>query len=162
MPAATPPTVVGAHLGGKVESIAMRVRELIDILRRFSPEATVRLCVSLPNRVIETHEQLWVGDYGGGPQINAALDFRGFQVYVGCGLEQVVRPLPPVPLVDLGQYANPVDAARVRDFYIIHRGLNEPLSFPDFDYEHWIPPRTVSGEYNPVIAQILREKLLRD
>lgn len=140
----------------------MRVRELIDVLRRFPPEATVRLCVSLPNRVIETHDQLWVGDYGGGPQINAALDFRGFQVYVGCGLEQVVRPLPPEPVIDLGQYADPVDAARVRDFYIIHRGLNEPLSFPNFDYEHWIPPRTVSGQYNPIIAEILREKLLRE
>jgi hypothetical protein len=140
----------------------MRVRDLIDTLRRFPPEAVVRLCVSLPNRVIETHEVLWVGDYGGGPQINAMLDFRGFQVYVGCGLEQMVREVPAEPPVDLGKYRDPVDAARVRDFYVIHRGLNEPLSFPDFDYEHWIPPRTVSGEYNPIIAEILREKLLRE
>lgn len=157
-----PPKDVEGRPCRKVKSSGMRVRELIDLLRRFSPEAPVRLCVGLPNRVVETHDLLWVGDYGGGPQINAAPDFRGFQVYVGCGLEQVVRPLPPEPRVDLGQYANPVDAARVRDFYIIHRGLKEPLSFPDFDYEHWIPPRTVSGEYNPIIAQILREKLLRD
>jgi hypothetical protein len=45
---------------------------------------------------------------------------------------------------------------------VIHRGLDESLNYPDFDYEHWIPPRTTVGEYNPVIAEILREKLLRD
>ena len=140
----------------------MNVRQLIELLQRFDPEATVRLCVSQPNRVLETHERLWVGDYGGGPQINAALDFREFYVYVGCGLEQTVTSVPQRPKVDLGHYATPEDAARVHDFYVIHQGLHEPLHYPDFDYEHWIPPRMTSGEYHPVIARILREKLLRD
>jgi hypothetical protein len=52
--------------------------------------------------------------------------------------------------------------ARVRDFYIIHRELDETLNYPDFDYDDWLPPRTVSGEYNEHIARILREKLLQD
>jgi hypothetical protein len=138
----------------------MKVKKLIDILRRFDPESDVRLCVSLPGRVIETHEQIWVADYGGGPQIGAALDFRGFHVYVGCGLEQLVREIPERPEIDLGEYESPEIAARVRDFYVYHKGLEEPLSFPDFDYEDWIPPRTKSGEYNPHIAEILKEKLL--
>lgn len=139
----------------------MQVRQLIQLLERFPPEALVRLCISLPNRVLETHESLWVGDYGGGPQINAALDFRGFFVYVGCGLEQVVGPVPE-PRLDLGQYDRPEDAAKVHDFYVVHRGLHEPLHYPDFDYENWLPPRTRSGEYNPLIAEILREKLLKE
>ena len=139
----------------------MNVRQLIQLLQRFDPEAAVRLCVSLPNRVIETHERIWVGDYGGGPQINTALDFKQFSVYVGCGLEQMIGEVP-LPKIDLGHYDNPEDAARVRDFFVFHRGLSEPLSYPDFDYEHWIPPRTSSGEYNPIIAQILREKLLKE
>ena len=37
-----------------------------------------------------------------------------------------------------------------------------PGSYPDADYERWIPPRTTSGEYNDHIAAILREKLLKD
>ncbi len=32
----------------------------------------------------------------------------------------------------------------------------------DFDYDAWIPPRMVSGEYNEHIARILRDKLLRE
>ena len=143
----------------------MRVKELIDMLERFDPQAVVRLCVSLPGRVIQTHEQLWVADYGDGPQINAALDFRGFRVYVGCGLEQFVRDIPEREEreeIDLGNYDSKEDAAKVRDFYVVHQGLDEPLSFPDFDYENWIPPRTSSGEYNEHIARILREKLLQD
>jgi len=139
----------------------MKVVELIRLLERFDPEAEVRLCVSLPHRVIETHERIWVGDYGGGPQINAVRDFRQFFVYVGCGLEQMVGNVPE-PKIDLGQYDSPEDAAKVQDFFVIHRGLHRPLSYPDFDYQHWIPPRTSSGEYNPLIAQILREKLLKD
>ncbi len=140
----------------------MTVKKLIELLRRFDPDSSVRLCVSLPGRVIETHEQLWVADYGGGPQINAAIDFRGFQVYVGCGIEQFVREIPRRLDLDLGEYDDPETAARVRDFYIYHKGLDEPLEFPDFDYENWIPPRTRSGEYNERIAEILREKLLRE
>ncbi len=140
----------------------MKVKKLIDVLKRFDPEADVRLSLSLPGRVIETHQQLWVADYGGGPQINAALDFRGFHVYVGCGLEQLVREIPERLDIDLGQYDSPESAARVRDFYVYHKGLDEPLTDPDFDYEDWIPPRTTSGEYNEHIARILKEKLLSD
>jgi hypothetical protein len=139
----------------------MNVRELIQLLERFDPEAQVRLCVSMPGRVIETHEQLWVGDYGGGPQITTARDFKQFYVYVGCGLDQFVGEVPE-PKTDLGQYEDPEIAAKVHDFYVVHQKLHQPLAFPDFDYENWIPPRTVSGEYNPLIAKILRDKLLRE
>jgi hypothetical protein len=144
------------------ENESMKVKKLLEVLKRFDPEASVRLCVSLPGRVIETHEELWVADYGGGPQINAASDFRGFHVYVGCGIEQFVRNIPERADFDLGQYDSPEIAARVRDFYIFHKELNEPLSDPEFDYESWIPPRTTSGEYNERIAEILKEKLLGD
>lgn len=152
----------------------MNVKQLIQLLNRFDPQAQVHLSVSLPGRVIATHENLWVGDYGGGPQINAALDFKQFHVYVGCGIEQFITPVgqrefEPLshrekqePLVDLGDYDDEEIAAKVRDFYVYHRGLDEPLEYPDFDYENWIPPRTTSGEYNEHIARILREKLLRD
>jgi len=139
----------------------MTVQELIRLLERFDPSAQVRLCLSIPGRVIETHEKIWVGDYGGGPQINTARDFRQFYVYVGCGLEQFVGDVPESK-IDLGQYDTPETAAKVRDFYVVHHGLHEPLAFPDFDYENWIPPRTVSGDYNPIIAKILRDKLLRE
>jgi len=140
----------------------MRVKKLIDVLKRFDPEAQVRLCLSLPGRVIETHEQVWVADYGGGPQINAALDFRGFHVYVGCGIDQFVKNIPDRLEIDLGQYDSPEIAAKIRDFYVFHMGLDEPLSYPDFDYEDWIPPRTTTGEYNEHIARILKQKLLAD
>jgi hypothetical protein len=152
----------------------MRVKELIELLKRFDPEAPVRMCMSLPGRVISTHENLWVGDYGGGPQLTAALDFKQFHIYVGCGLEQMVLPVPqrawipprntspPQPAVDLGHYDDEETAARVHDFYIYHHKLNEPLHNPGFDYEHWIPPRTTSGEYNEHIAKILRQKLLEE
>jgi len=140
----------------------MRVKQLIDVLKRFDPEAEVRLCMSLPGRVIETHERIWVADYGGGPQIGAALDFRGFHVYVGCGLEQFVREIPERFEIDLGQYDSPEMAAKVRDFYIYHMGIDEPLADPDFDYEDWIPPRTTSGEYNEHVARILKARLLND
>lgn len=139
----------------------MRTKDLIEILKRFDPESNVRLCVNMPGRVIETHDTLWVADYGAGPQINAALDFRPFSVYVGCGLEQFVHKVSEIA-VDLGQYDSPETTARVRDFYILHQELDEPLNFPDFDYDDWIPPRTISGEYNEHIARILKEKLLRD
>jgi hypothetical protein len=152
----------------------MRVKELIELLGRFNPEAPVHLSLSLPGRVISTHENLWVADYGGGPQLNAALDFQQFHIYVGCGLEQMVQPVPQqayvpppqatphAPALDLGQYDDAVVAARVRDFYIYHHKLSEPLHDPAFDYEHWIPPRTTSGEYNEHIAEILRQKLLEE
>jgi len=151
----------------------MQVKQLIELLKRFDPAANVRLSLSLPGRVISTHENLWVGDYGGGPQINAALDYRQFCIYVGCGIEQFVTSVPvrefapvvhdhPVLAIDLGEYDDEATAARVRDFYIVHEGLAEPLSDPQFDYENWIPPRTRSGEYNEHIARILREKLLKE
>ena len=140
----------------------MRVKNLIEVLKRFDPEAAVRLCVSLPGRVIETHERIWVADYGGGPQINAALDFRGFHVYVGCGLDQFVKNIPDRAEIDLGQYENPEIAAKVRDFYVVHKDLDEPLNFPDEDYQRWIPPRTRAGNYNQHIAEILKKKLMSD
>ncbi len=147
------------------ETVIMRTQELIQLLQRFDPDSQVRLCLSLPGRVIQTHEGVWVADYGGGPQINAATDYRPFTIYIGCGMGQLVHKVPeppPEPPLDLGQYASAEIAARVRDFYVLHRGLDQPLSYPEFDYEDWIPPRTVSGEYNERIAEILREKLLGD
>lgn len=140
----------------------MKVNKLIELLKKFHPESKVRLCVNLPGRVIETHEQIWVADYGGGPQIGVAHDFRGFQVFVGCGLEQFVREIPERMELDLGEYASPEVAEQVRDFYVFHTDIDEPLTNPDFDYENWIPPRTNSGEYNDEIARILKEKLLDD
>jgi hypothetical protein len=80
---------------------------------------------------------------------------------VGCGLEQFVRPISERTL-DLGEYASAEEAARVHDFYVVHTGLDQPLTYPGFDYENWIPPRTKSGQYNPIIARILREKLMRE
>lgn len=149
----------------------MRVDKLIDLLKRFDPEAEVHLSVSMPGRVISTHENLWVGDYGGGPQINASLDFKQFHVYVGCGIEQFVTSVPAAGSdtivqeeietpIDLGQYESGELSARVRDFYVYHNQLDEPLGDPEFDYENWIPPRTLSGEYNEHVAKILRDKLL--
>ena len=35
----------------------MTTKDLIRLLERFDPESLVRLCVSIPGRVIETHEQ---------------------------------------------------------------------------------------------------------
>jgi len=139
----------------------MKVRELIELLNKFEPDADVHLGVSWPDRVNETYERLWVGDYGQGPQINAAMDLKGVSVYVGCMLQQRVKDKPP-RTVKLGHYENAEMAARVRDFYILHKKLDEPLNFPDFDYENWIPPRMSSGEYNQHIAEILKEKLLSD
>lgn len=139
----------------------MKVRELLTILKGFDLEAEVHLCVSLPGRVPETYEQVWVADWGRGPQINAALDPRGSTVYVGLVVEQRLRA-PRNESIDLGRYDSPVDAARVHDFYVISKGLKEPLNFPDFNYEKWIPPRTSNGQYNEQIAQILRDKLMRE
>jgi len=139
----------------------MTVGELIAVLKKFSPEAPVRVGVTWPDRVIETHERLWVGEYEEGPVINAAMDLRGVNVFVGCVLHQQIADRPPQS-TPLGHYENAEMAARVRDFYIVHKGLDEPLNFPEFDYDNWIPPREISGEYNPRIAEILRVKLLKD
>ena len=139
----------------------MKVKELIDQLKKFPPEAAVHVGVSWPDRVTEAHENVWVGDYGGGPQINAAMDLKGVAVFVGCTLRQQLPKGPPQTL-DLGRYESPELAAKVRDFYIVHKGLGETLNFPGFDYDRWIPPRTTSGDYNPHIAAILKEKLLED
>ncbi len=140
----------------------MQVKKLIELLERFDPEAEVRLGVSRPDRVTQTYQQIWVGDYGGGPQINATEDLRGFCVFVGIGLPQLLRRVPSQPTLDLGEYDDDEMAARVRDFYVYHKGLDEPLNFPDFDYESWIPPRTTSGQYNPHVAAILKDKLLEE
>ena len=140
----------------------MKTQELIDLLKRFDPESEVRLCVNWPGRVSEAYERLWMADYGGGPQINAAMDLRGVVVYVGCVLQRRLPSKAPQREIDLGQYESPEVAARVRDFYIVHRRLDEPLNYPEFDYDRWIPPRTTSGDYNEHIAAILREKLLEE
>lgn len=141
----------------------MKVKELIDILRRFPPDAPVRVSITWPDRVTETHENLWVGQSEGGPQINAAMDLRGLRVYVGCVLQQrLPEKTSPVQTIDLGQYASVDDAAKVRDFYVVNMEIDEPLNFPGFDYDKWIPPRTMSGEYNEQIAAILKKKLLSD
>lgn len=146
----------------------MKTQELIDLLKHFDPESDVRLAINWPGRISETYERLWVADYGGGPRINAAMDLRGVVVYVGCVLESFTSKTPqPVPPerpkeIDLGRYESTEIAARVRDFYIVHRRLDEPLNYPEFDYDRWIPPRTTSGEYNEHIAAILREKLLEE
>jgi hypothetical protein len=137
----------------------MRVKSLIDLLQRFDAEAEVRLSVHHGGRVIEIYHQVLLGDYGGGPQLIALPEFRGSCVYAGCGLEQLLMEVQPL---DLGRYATPEEAAKVRDYFVVSQGLKERLHFPEFDYEHWIPPRTVSGEYNEQIARILREKLLKD
>lgn len=139
----------------------MKVNELIGVLKRFPADAEIRLGITWPDRVTETYERLWVGDYGGGPQINAAMDFKGVNVYVGCTLQRQVKDRPK-RRIDLGQYDSPETAAKVRDFFIVHQGLDESLNFPDFDYEKWIPPRTTSGEYNQHIAEILKKKLLSE
>jgi len=139
----------------------MNVRDLIDQLKQFPAEAEVRVGITWPDRVTETHERVFVGDYGGGPMINAALDLRGVQVFVGCTLQRRAGGRPQQS-VALGHYENAEVAAKVRDFYIVHEGIDEPLNFPTFDYEKWIPPKTTSGEYNEHIAAILREKLLEE
>ncbi|GEM_PF-1145218 len=136
----------------------MTTGKLIEILKRFDPESKVRLCVTYSGRVISTSDQIWVADYGGGPQLIAAPDLRPFQVLVGCGLEQVVRAVPRRLVLDLGEYEDAETAEKVRDFYIYHTRLAEPLTYPDFDYENWIPPRTKSGKYHERIAAILKRK----
>ncbi len=139
----------------------MKVSELIRVLKTFPADADVQLGISWPDQVTETYERIWIGDYGGGPQINAAVDFKGVSVYVGCTLQRRVKDRP-ARKIDLGRYDSPEIAAKVRDFYVVYRGLDEPLNFPDFNYDKWIPPRTSSGDYNEHIAEILREKLLSE
>lgn len=153
----------------------MQVRTLIELLNHFNPDADVRLSVDLPGRVIAASENVGVTDYGGGPQLHAALDPRQFRLCFGCGMEQVLTDMPAPPLnppnqrsgqpdpdVDLGEYADKELAARVRDFFNYHRRPQVPLRYPGFDYANWIAPRTVSGGYNEHIAAILSEKFLRD
>jgi hypothetical protein len=137
----------------------MKVQELIDRLKAFRPDAEVRLGVRWPDRVTETYEQIVVEDNAGSPMLRAAMDLRGVRVYVGSALVESL-PQQSRPALDLGQYDTPELAAKVRDFYVIHKGLGEQLNFPHFDYRRWIPPRTTSGQYNPLIADILREQLL--
>ena len=66
----------------------MNVRELIDVLKRFPPEAPVRLSINWPDSVTETYEGFSATDSGGVAEINAGLDLRGQQVYVGCAFRQ--------------------------------------------------------------------------
>jgi hypothetical protein len=137
----------------------VRVNKLIDLLKRFDPEAEVRFCIGWPGRVVETYNQILIGDYGAGPELIAVPEVWGSCIFAGYGLDQFVRELAPV---DLGRYATGEETAKVRDYYVLSQGLQERLNFPGFDYEHWIPPRTIHGEYNEHIAKILREKLLKD
>ncbi len=153
----------------------MQVKRLIELLERFDPEAEVRLSVASADRVIATHENVWVADYGGGPQLNAVSDLRGFRVYVGVGVEQAVTRVPSFPFdpsrrdtepgqadVDLGVYESQEMLAKVRDFYNYHRRPGTPLTYPEFNYANWIAPRTTSGQYNQHVAEILRERLLKE
>ena len=64
---------------------------MIALLKTFPPAAEVHLGLSLPGRIRETYEQIWVADYGGGPQINAALAIGGSSLYVGVTPVQRVR-----------------------------------------------------------------------
>jgi hypothetical protein len=139
----------------------MTVQELMDTLRTLPAQAPVRLAVSWPEGVTETYENLWVGQGAEAVQITAAMDWRGVHVHVGCAMP-VRRPRAAREMIHLGHYDSPETAARVRDFYVIHKGLDEPLNFPGFDYDKWLPPRTTDGEYNGHIAKILEEKLLED
>ena len=79
-------------------------------------------------------------------------------------IEPELRAERPIdPNVRIGHvHLRTADIDRVRDFYVVSKGLDEPLNFPDFDYEDWIPPRTKSGKYNEHVAEILKEKLLRE
>jgi len=140
----------------------MRVKNLVDALRQFDPEAEVRLGVSWPDRVSETYANLWVGDYGAGPQINAAMDFRGVHVHVGSDWYRPGSQRRSPRRLHLGYYESPEVAAKVHDFYVFHKELDEPLNCPQIDYERWIPPRTTDGEYNEHIAEILKQKLLEE
>ena len=140
----------------------MNVQKLIEILKKFDPDAPVRLGFNHPGGVLETHEQLWVGDTGDGPQINAAIDLRGVQIYVGCSVPPRPSRSGHTKEIHLGRYESAEMAARVRDFYLYHQKIDEPLNFPEFDYEKWIPPRTIDGQYHPRIAEILKEKLLKE
>ena len=139
----------------------MKVKALIDLLQKFSPDADVRVGISWPDRVTETYDRITVTTYESGPVLNAAMDFKGLRVFVGCEFRETVKERSG-PAIDLGDYPSVEIAAKVRDFYVINKKLGESLNYPDFDYDHWIPPRTTSGEYNRHIAEILREKLMRD
>jgi len=153
----------------------MQVKTLIELLRQFDPNAEVHLSIAMPGRVIATRDQIRVADYGGGPELNAALDPRQFHLCVGCGMGQILSDRradsTPPPIrgagrlpadVDLGDYETEKIAAKVRDFFNYHRRPDRPLNDPEFDYANWIAPRTKSGVYNEHIAAILSEKLLKD
>jgi len=153
----------------------MQVRTLIELLNHFNPDAEVQLSLDMPGRVIAASKNVGVTDYGGGPQLHAALDPRQFRLCFGCGMEQTLTDIPAPPLasakrypgriqadVDLGEYDDEESAVRVRDFFNYHRRPQIPLRYPDFDYANWIAPRTTSGGYNEHIAAILSEKFLKD
>jgi hypothetical protein len=153
----------------------MQVRTLIELLNHFNPDADVQLSLDMPGRVIAASKNVGVTDYGGGPQLHAALDPRHFCLCFGCGMEQTLTDMPTPPLaspgqhsgqtpadVDLGEYSDEELAVKVRDFFNYHRRPEVPLRYPDFDYANWIAPRTISGGYNEHIAAILSEKFLKD
>ena len=135
----------------------MKVRELIDLLERFEPTAEVRLCVNWPDRVAETYERIWVGDYGGGPRINAAVDFRGVEVYVGCVLEQrMPTPAPRRP----GPVRQRRTAARVARFLRFPPRAGRAAELPRLRLRQVDPAANPLRRDNGLIAEILKEKLL--
>ncbi len=138
----------------------MQVKRLIQLLERFDPESEVHVSENPPGCEIDAFDTVSVVDRRGEPLLCATMDFRPIVIYVGCGMDRI--PVQPPRPLDLGQYDDQQTAARVRDFYTVHQGLDSPLAYPDFDYDSWIPPRMVSGEYNEHIARILRDKLLRE
>jgi hypothetical protein len=140
----------------------MKVRQLIDILGKFDLDDPVRLSFTQGGGVVELCDALRVVDLAEGPLIQAMVDLRGIQIYVGCTVPPPIKSTEAGRPIDLGRYKSVEMAAQVRDFYIFHKKMGEPLAFPDFDYERWVPPRMVDGNYHPLIAQILREKLLQE
>ena len=90
----------------------MNVKQLVRLLEEFPPDAEVRVGISWPDRVTETYERVVVGDYGGGPILTAAMDFKGLRVYVGCTLEHTVAERRGTT-IDLGQYESVEVAAKV-------------------------------------------------
>jgi hypothetical protein len=138
----------------------VKVQQLIEALKRFDPEADVHTAVSSMSGVTQVLTEDMVAEYEGGPLLLPGRMAVG-SILVGCA---VGRPVPrnlKMP-IDLGRYTDPETAAKVRDFFIYHKNMEESLSDPHFDYENWIPPRMINGEYHPRIAEILRDKLLEE
>ena len=116
----------------------MKVRQLIEALKRFDPESDVHTAVSSMSGVTQVLTEDMVAEYEGGPLLLPGRMAAG-SILVGCVVGRPVSRSRKMP-IDLGRYADPETAAKVRDFFIYHQKIDEPLSDPDFDYESWIPP----------------------